>query len=187
MHLKQRRQAQLLRQDQQINQLRIAQALGNQQDRISARRRRLPHLVRINDEVLAQHRQRHAILDPPDEREVAPEEVSIRQARDRGGPALVVLFRDELRRKTFARILRPDQPGRGAHALHLRDHRRPPRRIRPRHRRKEVARSLPHPHDLLQPMLRSPRLGLLNLNELAIDDARKRRGRAAGCRTRLVG
>ena len=86
--LQQHGHAQLARGDHQVHQVARRQRLGDQQDRVGPGGPRLVHLPQIDDEVLAQHRQRHRLLDLCDVFEPALEVLLVGQDADRRRPRI---------------------------------------------------------------------------------------------------
>ncbi len=90
--------------------------LGDEEDRVGARRSRLPHLVEVDDEVLAKDRQLHRVADRMDVLEAPAEEALVGEARDGRGAVLGVGARD----RDGIEVLADHARGR-AHPLHLGD------------------------------------------------------------------
>jgi len=118
VHLDQHRHAELPRGILQRFHLRRRQAGGNQEDAVGAHRASLEHLVRIEDEILAQHRQRAGGARCCEVLGRALEELAVGKHRQARRAARGIALRD-LRRFE----LLPHYAFRGACALDLGDHR----------------------------------------------------------------
>ena len=116
----------------QAAQVAVVEALGDQEHRIGPVGPRLEHLIPIDDELLAEHRQRHGHPGGLEIDKAAAKVPGIGEHRKRGGPGGGIAAHHVLDRRP-----RPDLPRRRALPLELSDQ---PDRPGPRHRRKEVAR-----------------------------------------------
>ena len=117
VHLDQRRQSQTQGQGVQGGQGRIVQGRHDEQDEVGARRARLPDLVGLDDEVLAEHRDPHRGPDGGQVLQRTPEPAPLGEHGDGGRPAGLVLESQrgwilDGRERALA----------GARALHLGDH-----------------------------------------------------------------
>ena len=90
MHLDQHIHAQLTRLTIQSAQARIVQRRNDQQDAVGADGTRFQHLIRMDDEVLANHRNRDGITRLDHEVLVPLEEVGIGEHRQTGSAGLLV-------------------------------------------------------------------------------------------------
>lgn len=106
-----------LRRGEQLGELRRRERGHDQEHRIRTRRARLGHLVAIDQEVLAQERQAHALADPREEGQIAVEVLAIGEHGDRRGPSLRVRRRDHRRIRA-----RTDRTCRGRCTLDLGQH-----------------------------------------------------------------
>ena len=88
------RHVQLAGQDHHVQQMAFLDHVGDEQQGVGAGGSRLPDLVLIDDEVLAEHGQRHRLADLLDVPEVPAEVPFVGEARNRGRSGLVVLSGD---------------------------------------------------------------------------------------------
>ena len=144
VHLDERRHAELGREDLEVDDVALGQRLCDQEDRVRARRARFPHLVEVDDEVLAQDGQLHRVAHRMDVLELAAEVVLVGETRDRARAVRGVGLRDRDRIEVLA-----DHPRRRALALDLRDDVRRVRVPAVDHRLEEV----PRPAELGDPLL----------------------------------
>ena len=134
MHFEQRGETELNGQDLEVHDLRLGEALGDQQDGIGAGRAALPDLPRIHDEVLAQHGQRHMLADLLDELQASAEVGLIGEAADRRRTRGVIACGD-----VHGIEVGTNEPSRRALALHLGDDARSHGRALGHHGLEEVA------------------------------------------------
>ena len=116
VRLHQRGHAELRDQLVQFDQTLLVERRDDQQYQVGARGAGLEHLVRIGDELLAQHRDRHGVADGLEVGERTVEPPLLGQHADRARPAGLV------RDGECGRVRdRGERPARGARALHLGD------------------------------------------------------------------
>ncbi len=135
MHFHQHVHAQRQRQLGQRGQLGIVQRGDDQQDAVGAQHARLVHLVGVDDEILAQHRQRAGFAGLLQIGVGALEEVHVGQHRQAAGATELVADGDVGRAE-----IRADHALGGAGLLHLGDH----RRVAIGHRRLQRAHEATH-------------------------------------------
>lgn len=131
----------------------------------SAPAARASHLVLVDDEVLAQHRQRHRVADGVDVGEVAAEELAVGEAADRGRSRFPVTSGDGHRIEVLA-----DDPRGRALLLHLGDDAHGVGVPVVDHVAEEVARAAELGDALLEHFERHGTAGVRHLAVLVLDD-----------------
>ncbi len=117
MHLDEHVEIELAGLRVQLGQRRRLERRDDEQDRVGLPGRGLHHLVRVDDEVLAQDRDLHGGAGAAQIGEVAPEVRLVGEDRDAGGTAGLVGLHDLLDLEVL-----PDAAGRGRAALVFGDH-----------------------------------------------------------------